>query len=105
MSAQAKVSADRLYLQNDCPSADVEAYEAHTFLEDTLAPRVLARLRDDAPGAPLIARDLVSFMQLCAIESLADGKLSPWCDGVFDRDNWRDVEYVDLHRHCHLSLM
>ncbi|KAI0329618.1 phytase [Cubamyces sp. BRFM 1775] len=66
---------------NMCPSAGDGSLQTSQWLA-TFAPPMTARLNAGAPGANLTDTDTYNLLSLCAFETVANGKRSPFC-GVY----------------------
>lgn len=81
-----------------CPNAG-EPDEQVNIWAGIYATPIAERLNAWAPGACLLADDVVSLMSLCAFESVALEKLSPWCQ-LFDEKEFAQYEYYsDLEKY------
>ncbi|KAH9899417.1 phytase [Cubamyces lactineus] len=64
---------------NMCPSAGDGSAQTSQWLA-TFSPAMTARLNAGAPGANLTNTDTYNLLSLCAFETVAKGKRSPFCD-------------------------
>lgn len=81
-----------------CPNAG-EPDEQVAIWTDIFATPIADRLNTWAPGANLLASDVVSLISLCAFESVALERLSEWCQ-LFDGKEFAQYEYYsDLEKY------
>ena len=65
---------------------------------DVAAQHIAARLNSAAPGANLEPQDAHAIMHLCPFETVAKGKLSPFCS-LFSEEDFEIYEYAgDLQK-------
>ena len=74
-----------------CPNAG-EPDEQTDMWTNIFTPPIVERLNSWAPGANLLPADVPSLMSLCAFESIALEKLSPWCS-LFTSKEFQQYEY------------
>ncbi|CAJ2513656.1 Uu.00g017750.m01.CDS01 [Anthostomella pinea] len=58
------------------------------------APAIIERFNDNLPGANLTDQDIISLMDMCPFDTVADdkGHISPFC-GLFTLDEWHSYDY------------
>lgn len=82
---------------NSCPNR-IPSIEKLVWLKIFASP-VTEDLNRLAPESNLDNEDTLALMQLCIFESLADSKLSPFCN-LFKRDDWLAFGfYYDLDKY------
>lgn len=81
-----------------CPKAGDSDAQTETW-QDVFAPALAQRLNSAAPGATLTNADIPSLISLCAFDTLAKEKPSPWCS-VFEQQDFDRYEYFgDLDKY------
>ncbi|KAF8812207.1 acid phosphatase [Phlegmacium glaucopus] len=81
-----------------CPNAGSSVAQTHLWSSIYGAP-VADRLNAQAPGASLSAEDIPNLIQLCALETVATGTLSPFC-AIFTQAEFAQFEYwADLEKY------
>lgn len=75
-----------------CPQAGTPDEQTETWVNIFAAP-IAERLNRLAPGANLSAGDAASVIPLCAFETLALERISPFC-GLFSPKEFEDYEYL-----------
>jgi hypothetical protein len=80
-----------------CPGSESSKDEMKTFV-DIAFQEIAARLNSAAPGANLDPQETLAIMLLCPFESVADEKLSPFCN-LFSKGDFEIYEYAaDLEK-------
>jgi hypothetical protein len=74
-----------------CPAAGDSSAQTAAWAA-LFAPPIAARLNALAPGAHLSAADVPPLLSLCAFDTVAAARASPWC-GVFTKDEFAAYEY------------
>lgn len=83
---------------NMCPAAG-DSDEQTIAWQNTFSPAVIGRLTSAIPGANLTNADIPNLISLCAFDTLAKEKISPWCN-VFDVSDYINFEYYcDLDKY------
>lgn len=68
--------------------------DAQAVWQANFTPNITARLNTNLPGANLSNADIISLMDLCPYNTVADaqGIISEWC-GLFTTDEWKSYDY------------
>lgn len=81
---------------NNCPNSPDLAFSNQWL--NFFTRSIITRLNSRAIGLNLDENDVVSLMQLCCFESLADQKYSQFCK-LFEKSDWIGYEYyIDLEK-------
>ncbi|RXW11799.1 hypothetical protein EST38_g14057, partial [Candolleomyces aberdarensis] len=81
-----------------CPNVG-EPDEQTDIWANIFTPHIIDRLNSWAPGANLVPTDVISLVSLCAFESVALEKLSPWCS-LFTHQEFEQFGYwSDLEKY------
>ncbi|KAH6908140.1 phytase [Coprinopsis sp. MPI-PUGE-AT-0042] len=81
-----------------CPEAGTPDEQTEIWVDIFAAP-IAERLNQVAPGANLSAGDAASVIPLCAFETLAQERLSPFC-ALFSPEEFQEYEYLmDLEKY------
>ncbi|KAJ2930693.1 hypothetical protein H1R20_g6400, partial [Candolleomyces eurysporus] len=81
-----------------CPNVG-EPDEQTDIWANIFTPPIIDRLNSWAPGANLVPTDVISLISLCAFESVALEKLSPWCS-LFTHQEFEQFGYwSDLEKY------
>ncbi|KAM0786582.1 hypothetical protein ACM66B_002038 [Microbotryomycetes sp. NB124-2] len=78
-------------LHNYCPNSLSNIAPQRTWLELFASP-IAKRLDDELPRIGLDAQDVINMAHLCAFETLAHQRMSPFCK-LFTDDEWPQIEY------------
>lgn len=81
-----------------CPNAGEPSEQTDAWARIYGSP-VAARLNSVAPGANLLPQDIPHLMPLCAFETVATEKKSPFC-AIFTQEEFQNFEYyADLEKY------